>query len=106
MIRTARAMDLFTMSYTFNAQEARAMAEADVDVLIAHLGLTVGGALGTRRAVVLSEAVPRVRQILRAAKAAKGELVCLPMGGRFPLRRIQNISTGTRMPWAFWEPKT
>jgi predicted TIM-barrel enzyme len=81
MIRMARKMGLFTMSYTFNSQEARAMADADVDVLIAHLGLTTGGALGSKRAVALSEAVPRVQEILRAAKEAKREIICLAHGG-------------------------
>ncbi len=81
MIRTARKMDLFTMAYTFDPQEARAMAEADVDVLIAHLGLTTGGSLGSKRAVVLSEAVARVQEILRAAKEVKREVICLAHGG-------------------------
>ena len=81
MIRTARKMDLFTMAYTFDPQEARAMAGADVDVIIAHLGLTTGGSLGSKRAVVLSEAVPRVQEILRAAKEVKGEVICLAHGG-------------------------
>lgn len=81
MIRTARKMDLFTMAYTFDSQEARAMAKADVDVLIAHLGLTAGGALGSKRAVVLNEAAVRVQEILRAAKEVKGEIICLAHGG-------------------------
>ena len=81
MVRMAREMDLFTMAYTFDSQEARAMAKADVDVLIAHLGLTTGGALGSKRAVVLSEAVVRVQEILRAAKEEKGEIICLAHGG-------------------------
>ncbi len=81
MIRMARKMDLFTMAYTFDSQEARAMAEADVDVLIAHLGLTAGGALGSKRGVVLSKAVVRVEEILRAAKEVKGEIICLAHGG-------------------------
>lgn len=81
MVRVARQMGFFTMAYTFDSEEARAMAKADVDILIAHLGLTTGGALGSKRAVVLSEAVARVQEILRAGKEVKGEIICLAHGG-------------------------
>ena len=43
MIRLARELDLLTTPYVFNADEARAMAEAGADVLVPHMGLTTGG---------------------------------------------------------------
>ncbi len=81
MIRIARDMDLFTVCYAFNPDEARKMAKVDVDVLIAHLGLTTGGSLGSRRAVTLEEGVGRVQEILKAAKEVKKEVICLAHGG-------------------------
>lgn len=81
MIRIAREMGHFTMCYSFNPEEARAMARAGVDVLIAHLGLTTGGSLGSKRAIKLDEGVPRVQDILKAAKEIKKDLICLAHGG-------------------------
>src|SRR5882757_3589189 len=42
MIRLAVAQGFFTCVYVFNPDESRAMAEAGADMIIAHLGLTVG----------------------------------------------------------------
>lgn len=81
MIRMAREMGLFTICYSFTPEEARAMAKANVDVLIAHMGLTTGGTLGSKRAVKLEEAVPRVQAILKTAKEIKKDLICLAHGG-------------------------
>jgi predicted TIM-barrel enzyme len=36
MVRVARGMGLVTTPYVFNAEEARAMAEAGADVIVAH----------------------------------------------------------------------
>src|SRR4051812_15909163 len=46
MIRLAVAHGFFTCVYVFNPDESRAMAEAGADMIIAHLGLTVGGSIG------------------------------------------------------------
>jgi predicted TIM-barrel enzyme len=81
MIRMAREMGLFTMCYSFNPEEARAMARAGSDALIAHLGLTAGGSLGSKRAIKLEEGVPRVQEILKAAKEIKKDIICLAHGG-------------------------
>ena len=46
MIRRPSELDLLTFPYVFNADEARAMAEAGADVLVAHMGLTTTGTIG------------------------------------------------------------
>ncbi len=81
MIGLAREMGLFTICYSFNPQEAEAMARADVDALIAHMGLTTGGSLGSKRAVKLEETVARVQAILKAAKEIKKDIIFLAHGG-------------------------
>lgn len=81
MIRIARGMGLFTMCYSFNPEEARAMAKSDVDVLIAHMELTTGGSLGSKIAIELEKTVPRIQAILTAAKEIKKDLICLAHGG-------------------------
>ena len=81
MIRIAGQMDFLTVCYAFNPEEARKMAKADADLLIAHLGLTTGGSLGSKRAVTLEEGIPRVQEILKAAQEVKKEIICLAHGG-------------------------
>ena len=81
LLRIAHDMGFFTMCYAFNISEAKEMALIDVDVLIAHLGLTTGGSLGSKRAIALEEAVPAVQEIIRAGKEVKQDLICLAHGG-------------------------
>jgi len=81
MIRLARAMDLFTMAYVFNPDQARLMAKAGVDALVAHMGLTAGGTIGSKRAKKLEAVVPLIREIFRAGKAIRKEMILLAHGG-------------------------
>src|SRR6266851_8551644 len=46
MVALARKMDLFTIVYVAAPGEARAMAEAGADAIIAHVGTTIGGSIG------------------------------------------------------------
>ena len=46
MVRLAHSLDLITAPYVVDAEDATAMAEADADILVAQMGLTVGGAIG------------------------------------------------------------
>ena len=48
MIRLAHERDFLTAPYVFTDDEATAMAEAGADVLVPHMGLTTGGAIGAR----------------------------------------------------------
>src|ERR1700720_2552078 len=46
MIRQAHELDLLTTPYVFNPDEAKAMTKAGADIIVAHMGVTVGGAIG------------------------------------------------------------
>jgi predicted TIM-barrel enzyme len=82
MIDLARRMDLFTIVYVGTPDEARAMAKAGADVVIAHVGTTVGGSIGVTNATcTLEEAAARVQAIARAALDARGDVICLSHGG-------------------------
>ncbi len=82
MIGLARRMDLFTIVYVATPDEARAMAAAGADVVIAHVGTTVGGSIGvTQAACTLDEAADRVRAIADAARAERADVICLSHGG-------------------------
>ena len=46
MIRMAHAKDMLTTPYVFSEDDAIAMTEAGADVIVCHMGLTTGGAIG------------------------------------------------------------
>jgi predicted TIM-barrel enzyme len=82
MVALARKMDLFSIVYVATPEEARAMAEAGADAIIAHVGTTVGGSIGVKKAAVsMDDAVQRTRAIIGAAKQVRNDLLFLSHGG-------------------------
>src|SRR5688572_14231856 len=82
MVRIAHKMDLFTIVYVAEPQEAQAMAEAGADVIIAHVGTTIGGSIGVKGATcTLHDAVARTQRIINAAKKVRNDLIFLSHGG-------------------------
>jgi predicted TIM-barrel enzyme len=81
MIRLARQMNLLTTPYCFNADEAKAMAEAGADIVVAHLGLTTKGSIGATTAVTLKDAPGKVQEIADSAKSVNPEVIVLCHGG-------------------------
>lgn len=81
MIRIARELDLFTSPYVFTEDEARQMAQAGADVVVAHMGLTTKGSIGAATAVSLEEAAQRVQAISDAAKEVNPDIIVLCHGG-------------------------
>lgn len=76
-----REMDLFTATYVFNPEEARKMARAGVDCILAHMGLTVGGAIGAKQTMALADAAERTREIAEAARTVNKDVLILCHGG-------------------------
>lgn len=82
MIALARKMDLFTIVYVATPEEARAMAEAGADAIIAHVGTTVGGSIGvTGAACSMDEAVQKTQTVIDAARAVRNDVFYLCHGG-------------------------
>ena len=81
MIRQAHAQGMLTAPYCFTEDEARAMAEAGADVVVAHMGLTTSGTIGARTAMSLDDAVERVGAIGAAASAVNPDVLVLCHGG-------------------------
>ncbi len=81
MIRAARALDLLTTPYVFNAVEATAMAEAGADIVVCHMGLTTGGAIGAETALKLADCVPLIDAWSAAARKANKDAIVLCHGG-------------------------
>src|SRR5438477_4992789 len=75
MVALARKMDLFSIVYVATPSEARAMAEAGADAIIAHVGTTVGGSIGVTGATcTLDEAVKRCQAIIKDAKKVRKDI--------------------------------
>ncbi len=81
MIRVAHQADLLTAPYVFDADEAKAMAEAGADVLVPHMGLTTGGAIGADTAKTLDDCVPSIQEMHDVAKRVNPEIIVLCHGG-------------------------
>ena len=81
MIRLAHERDLLTAPYVFDDDEAAAMAEAGADVLVPHMGLTTGGAIGAETAKSLDDSVRLVQAMHDAAKRVNPEILVLCHGG-------------------------
>jgi predicted TIM-barrel enzyme len=81
MIRAAHEADLLTSPYVFTPEEAVAMTEAGADVLVPHMGLTTGGAIGASTAKTLDESVELVQAMCDAAKAVREDVIVLCHGG-------------------------
>jgi predicted TIM-barrel enzyme len=81
MIRLAHERGFLTAPYVFTAQDATAMAEAGADVLVPHMGLTTGGAIGAETARTLDDCVPLIQAMHDAARAVNPEILVLCHGG-------------------------
>ena len=81
MVARARALDLLTTPYVFCEADARAMAQAGADVVVCHLGLTTGGAIGAETALKLADCVDPINAWAAAAKAVNPEVIVLCHGG-------------------------
>ncbi|MGD9526188.1 phosphoenolpyruvate hydrolase family protein [Pseudonocardia sp.] len=83
MIRIAHGLGLFTIVYVFTPEEAKAMVAVGADVVIAHMGLTVGGSNGmdTEGAFSLDDSCARVRAIAGAALGENPDVLVLCHGG-------------------------
>ncbi|MDD7984892.1 phosphoenolpyruvate hydrolase family protein [Lentisphaera marina] len=81
-VALARKMDMFTITYVATAEEAKKMAEAGADVIIAHVGCTVGGSIGVDTAAdSLDYAAQRTQAIIDGAKSVRDDVIFLSHGG-------------------------
>ncbi len=85
MIAAAHERGLFTIVYVFNPEESERMARAGADVIIAHMGLTVGGSIGLAReggvAMKLEDAPAKVQAIGEAAWTVNKDCLLVSHGG-------------------------
>jgi predicted TIM-barrel enzyme len=78
--RAARA-DMLTTPYVFNEDEARAMTKAGADIVVCHMGLTTGGAIGAETALKLQDCVEPINRWTAAARKQRRDVLVLCHGG-------------------------
>jgi len=81
LIRLAHEKDLLTTPYVFDPHQAEAMAGAGADIIVAHMGLTAGGAIGAETALTLDKCIPRIDAIAEAALSVRTDMIVLCHGG-------------------------
>jgi predicted TIM-barrel enzyme len=82
MVALARRMDLFSIVYVGSPEESVEMAKAGADVIIAHVGTTVGGSIGVTDAVIpWDETIRRTQAIIDAGKSVRDDVLYLCHGG-------------------------
>ncbi len=97
MIAQACRLDMFTSPYVFDTDQAKAMAKAGADQLVAHVGLTTAGTIGAAVALTLDEAIQRVTAIADAARTVRSDLLVICHGG--PFDEPDNVGNAlARMP--------
>lgn len=82
-IRLAHELDLFTSPYVFDVDQARAMAKAGADQLVAHVGLTTAGSIGAAVALTLDQAIDKVMTIAEAGRKVRKDILVICHGGPF-----------------------
>ena len=84
MVALARkeGIDLFSIVYVATPEESRSMAIAGADVIIAHVGTTIGGSIGVTGATCsIEEAASRTQGIIEAARSVRRDVIFLSHGG-------------------------
>jgi predicted TIM-barrel enzyme len=81
MIRKAHELDMLTCPYVFDPDQAKAMAEAGADILVAHMGLTTKGTIGAKTALTLDDCVEKIKAIIAAGRAVRPDIMVICHGG-------------------------
>jgi predicted TIM-barrel enzyme len=112
MTKMAREKDLFTHCFCTNSNEARKMVEVGCDMIVAHMGNSKGGTIGSKTIITLDEAVKKIQDICDASKKVNSEVMVICHGGpiafpkdfKYVYERVEGLdgymggSSGERIP--------
>jgi len=90
MIRQAHEQDMLTTPYVFDPGEAQDMTRAGADIIVAHMGVTVGGSIGASSAKSLDTCVKEIDAIAEAAMKVRRDVIVLCHGGPIALPEDAN----------------
>ncbi|MGN7356381.1 phosphoenolpyruvate hydrolase family protein [Paenibacillus sp. SAF-054] len=80
-VRLAHERGMLTMAFVFNTEQAAFMLDAGADVICAHLGVTAGGLMGTKKVLSLEKGAEIARQIFAVCDQSGRNPVKLVYGG-------------------------
>lgn len=80
-LKLAAELGFVTLAYCYNPQEAETLAEAGIDIIVSHVGLTAGGDVGVKTASPMDIAIEKTHAILSAALRVKPDIIPLCHGG-------------------------
>ena len=81
LIKAASEFDLLTTPYVFSTDDAVKMTEAGADIIVPHMGLTTGGAIGAETSLKLNDCPKLIDSCAKAAKAVNPKVIVLCHGG-------------------------
>ena len=81
LIRLAHAKNMLTTPYAFTVDEAVQMTKAGADILVCHMGLTTGGAIGASTAFTLQDSARLVNEMIEAVRKVRDDIIILCHGG-------------------------
>ncbi|EAR00778.1 phosphoenolpyruvate hydrolase family protein [Maribacter sp. HTCC2170] len=82
MVNLATKMDLFSIVYVAEPEEAVQMADVGADAIISHVGTTVGGSIGVTGATrSMDFAIDKTQEIIEAVRKSNPDTFFLAHGG-------------------------
>jgi len=81
VIALAHQKDMLTTPYVFDEDNATAMAKAGADIIVCHMGLTTGGAIGADTALRLEDCPALINAWSEAALKVNPKAIILAHGG-------------------------
>lgn len=81
LIARASAKGMLTTPYVFSTSDAEKMARAGADIIVCHLGLTTGGAIGAQTAKTLDQCIREIDAWSAAARQVNPDIIVLCHGG-------------------------
>ena len=83
VLKIAHELGFFTIGYCFTPAEAHMVAEAKVDMVACHVGLTAGGLIGAESVMTLDQSVKVTKELIAAARKVrpKGDFLAITHGG-------------------------
>ena len=92
VLKIAHDLDYFTIGYCFTPPEAKMVAEAGVDIVACHVGLTSGGLIGAESVKSLDDCVTITTQLIAAAKEVRPRFDFLPITHGGPMEDPKSTS--------------
>jgi predicted TIM-barrel enzyme len=80
-ISLAHYMDIFTIAFVHDEEQARRMTEAGADIICVHFGFTKGGHMGAKRYLSIEKAREMSEKIFRVCDSVRGDTIKMVYGG-------------------------